>query len=109
MDAFKIVTGASSGTQLDEANKVDRHTTHHTKPRGQQHNKDCQPANLNTVTTLHFAGKSEDRSLPPSTDSYMQTSVDHGRQSTQANRPAASHPSTATPLQVELDPIQFYC
>lgn len=55
--------------------------------------------NLNTVVPLRFAGESDNRSPPPRRDTYVQTSVvDHGRQSTPAIRPAASRPSTITPI-----------
>ncbi len=91
---------------MDEANKIERRTTPRSKPRGQQCDNARQLSNFNTVVPLSFADESEDRPPPPPRDTYMQTSVvDHGRQSTQANRNAASRPSTSAPVVSGARPI----
>ncbi len=63
LEAYKIVHGASSGNQLDDENQY-RRLTPRSNSRGQQHDKNCQPANLNTMNRFRFAGESEDRPTP---------------------------------------------
>ncbi len=97
VEVYKIATGASSGTQLDEANKVQRRTTPHNRQRGQQSDNTRQPANLNTMDNFCFTSESDDRPLPPPRETYKQTYVvDSGRQNTPVNRPTAGRPSTTT-------------
>lgn len=58
LEAFKIATDASSDTQLDEANRINRTIKPHSKPRYQQRDNG-----------------SDDRPPPPPRDTYVQTSV----------------------------------
>ncbi len=88
LDAFRIETGAYTGTQLDPANRSVQGQSRTTK-RPKQSQTPRQPAATSNVVPLHFVSESEDR--PPLLRDISQTSVENrGRQSSQATMPAAN-------------------
>ncbi len=74
-----------------------RRPTPHSNSRGQQRDKNHQPANLNNIDSFCFAGESEDMPTPIPRDTHVQSSVvDRGRPIAPVNRQSYSRATTTT-------------
>ncbi len=103
LEAYKIVHGASSGDQLDKENQY-RRPTPRSNTRGQQCDKNRQPANLNTMDSFRFAGESVNRQSysRPSTTTTSLTSRARLPRTTPAATVSRPAPVAATAIQSTL-------